>query len=130
MWLAMGMLGTAVSVAMIGVMIVGPFMALFYAWGEWQGAIHEARLPVWRHGVIIVGLLAVTCQAIYFLLLWTPLGSHRILLRRAVPTELFLVLPTVLSTFIWKKNARWWLLASSIFLCVSSFFTVLAEVAY
>jgi hypothetical protein len=109
---------------------VGPFMGLFYAWGEWQGAVYEVQFPSWRRTVIVVGLVSVTLQALSFLALWTPFSRHDAFVRRALPIELLLVAPTVLSIFIWKHKARWWLLASSLFLCVDSFFVALAELAY
>jgi hypothetical protein len=92
--------------------------------------MHEVRLPIWCHAAIPVGLVSVTLQVIAFVALWTPFSQHDAFLRLALPIELLLIAPTTLSIFIWKHQARWWLLASSILLCVDSFFVVVAELAY
>jgi hypothetical protein len=126
----MRMLSTALELALMGTMLVVPFIGLFYAWGEWQYTIHKVRLPIWRQAAAVAGLLSVTLQALSFLVLWVPVSWHDAFLRRAVPIEFLLVFPTVLSIFVWKSRTRWWLLASSIFLCMDSFVVVVAEVAY
>ena len=126
----MGMLSTALEFVLMGTMVVVPFMGLFYAWGEWQFTIHKVRPPIWRRAAALAGLLSVTLQALSFLVLWVPVSWHDAFLRRAVPIEFLLVFPTVFSIFVWKSRARWWLLASSIFLCMDSFVVVVAEVAY
>lgn len=126
----MRILRTTLELALIGTMVVVPFMGLFYAWGEWQCAIHKVRLPIWRHAAVVAGLLSVTLQALSFLVLWIPVYWHDVFLRRAVSIELILVLPSVVLIFVWKSKARWWLLASSICLCMNSFFVMVAESAY
>jgi hypothetical protein len=114
----------------MGALLVVPFVGIFYAWREWQRTIREVRLPIWRQVIVVVGPFSVTLQAIAFFALWTPFSQHGAFLRWALPIELFLVAPTVLSVFIWKYKARWWLLALSIFLCVDSFLVVVAASAY
>lgn len=126
MW-GVSMLGTAIEVLLTGGMLVLPFMGIFYAWAEWPGAMREVRIPLWHHVAILVGLISVTFQVIAFVALWVPFSQHDAFLRLAVPIELLLVAPTALSIFIWKHKARWWLLASSICLCVDSFMCVVAQ---
>ena len=126
----MRMLSTALELALMGTMVAVPFMGLFYAWGEWQGTIHEVRLPIWRHAAAVAGLISVTLQALSFLVLWVPVSWHDAFLRRAILVEFLLVFPTVFSILVWKNRARWWLLASSILLCLDSFLVAVAEVAY
>lgn len=125
------MLGTAFEMAIVGAMLVCPFLGLFYSWSQWQSVCQEVRSRNWRRAVGISGLVAVTLQAVLFIALWAPFNHHDEFVRRTMPFELLLALVAVLSIFIcWKGKGRWWLLASSLLLCLDSFFVVLAELAY
>ena len=117
--------------AMLGALLVCPFLGLFYSWSQWQSMFQGVHASNWHRAVGSSGLVAVTIQAILFIALWTPFSHPDEFVRRTMPLELLLAFVAVLSIFIsWKGKGRWWLLASSVFLCLDSFFVVLAELAY
>ena len=114
-----------ILIAMLGAAFVG----LFYAWSEWTKELRAAQSPSWRRATLNVGLLAVTCQAILFVALWTPLNRFHVLLPWCLRLEFLLILLAMPCIFTWKSPARWWLLTASISFGIGSFFSVLAETA-
>jgi len=116
--------------AMLLAMIVGAFLGLFLGWTQWRGMVNSLPLPTWRLALARIGLFAVTVQTFLFVALWTPLVHYRILLQLSVPIEFVLLFITVPCVLFGKIQYRWWLLASSVFLPIVSFFVMLAEVAY
>ena len=120
----------AFEMAIVGAMLVCPFLGLVYSWSQWQPVFEGVNLSNWRRWMGIMGLLAVTAQATIFIALWTPISRYHLFVQRAVPVELLLFSFALLSMFAWKGAARWWLFASSLLLCADSFFSVLAELAY
>jgi|ERR1700690_317077 hypothetical protein len=116
--------------AFLLVMVVGSFVGLFLGWTSNLGIVNGLPVTAWRLAAARIGLFAVSAQALFFIALWTPFVHHRILLWQCVPLEfllLFIAAPCILSG---RMQHRWWLLTSSAFLPIVSFFVVLSEVAY
>ena len=111
-------------------MLVGAFVCLFYSWSEWPGQLRSVRLFGWRRALVSIGLFLVTVQAILLVALWSPIIRHPALLLKCMYADFALLLVAVLCILIWRGTARWCLLASTVFLPVARFFTVLAELAY
>lgn len=111
-------------------MFVAAFVCLFYSWSEWPGQLRSVRLFGWRRYIVSVGLFSVTVQAILLVALWSPIMRHPALLRKCLYADFALLLVAVPCIFAWRGTARWCLLASTLFLPVACFFTVLAELAY
>jgi hypothetical protein len=124
------MLRTAFEMAIVGAMVVCPFLGLSYSCIQWKAVFQNEGLPRWHPTLGITGLLAVTAQAVLFIALWTPISRYHAFVQCVLSIELFLFFLAVLSMFAWKGKARWWLLASSLFLLADSFFSALAELAY
>jgi len=119
-----------------GMLLVGPSAVVFYDWSEWHSTIHQGELPGWRRTIRGVGILLITAQTILFLTLLVTIFSHKIavpyrfFLSGCVLGELVLLAVAAPCIFVWRSRFRWWLLASSIYLPVISFFSALAALAY
>ena len=111
---------------LLGLMTLMAFGALGYAWWRWKPEYFKQPLPLWRRVLASVGLVAVSFQALLFLLSWTQIGRDPVLLghwaRWMNPTFLVAV-PCVLAG---KGASRWWLLTASILLFLISFFFTLS----
>ena len=108
-----------------GLMTLTASWGLAYAWWLWRVELGR-NLPPWRKVVASIGLLAVTSQALLFILSWTRIGRDYALFgqwaRWVLPTFLIAV-PCV---FAGKGPSRWWLLSSSVLLFIICFFITLA----
>ena len=124
------------GIVICGIFLVGPSVVVFFGWREWRTKIYKGELPVWRRITASIGILSVTAQTILFISLliaifhFKVLVPYRFLLFRCVLIELVLLLVAISCMFAWRGRFRWWLLASSFYLPVISFFTVLAVLAY
>jgi hypothetical protein len=114
----------------------GPSVVVFYSWREWYNEIHQGELPVWRRLAASVGILFITAQTILFITLLATIFSHKVavpyrfFLSGCVLTEVALLVVAAPCTFAWRGRFKWWLLASSFYLPVISFFSALAALAY
>jgi hypothetical protein len=119
-----------------GILLMGPSVVVFCGWSEWQSKIYKAEVPVWRRIIASVGVFSITAQTILFLTLFITifhfkvLVPHRFFLSWCVFIELLLLLVAGPCMLAWQGRFRWWLLASSVYLPVISFFSVLAVMAY
>jgi hypothetical protein len=122
-----------------GILLVGPSVIVFNGWSEWHSKIYKGEFSVWQRVTASVGILSVTAQTILFIaLLITIFGTfrnevlvaHRFFLTDSVLVELVLLILAAPCTFAWRGRVKWWLLASSFYLPVISFFSVLAVLAY
>ena len=119
-----------------GMLSVGPLAVVFYGWSEWHSKIHQGKLPVWRRIATGAGIFFITAQTILFITLLATIFSHKIavpyrfFLSGCVLTEVVLLVVAAPCTFTWQGRFRWWLLASSFYLPVISFFSALAALAY
>ena len=111
-------------------MFVSVFLGLVFGWSQWIGIIPIQPLSSWKLVVGRIGIVALTAQVLMFIALWTPLNHYRVLLRICLPIEFLLLAVAIPSVLLGKLHYRWWLLASSVFLPIASFFVVLAELAY
>jgi hypothetical protein len=119
-----------------GMLLLGPSVVVFYGWSEWHSNIHQGELPGWRRIIGGVGILFITAQTILVLTLLVTIFSHKI----AVPYRFFLsgcelgellfLVVAMPCMFAWQGRFRRWLLASSSYLPVISFFYALAALAY
>lgn len=109
-----------------GLMILTAFWGLAYAWCRLRAQLVKEPLSLWRRVLATIGLLAVSAQAMLFILSWTRIGKDPALLaqwaRWADPTFL-VAAPCVLAE---KGASRWWLLSSSILLFVMCFLITLS----
>jgi hypothetical protein len=135
--MAFQFLGQILAGIIIGGMILGgPSVVVFRGWSEWRSKVYQSDLPVLRRIIASVGVLSVTAQTILFLILFITifhfkvLVPHRFFLSWCVFIELLLLLVAGPCMFAWQGRFRWWLLASSVYLPVISFFSVLAVMAY
>jgi hypothetical protein len=119
-----------------GMLLAGPLAVVFYGWSEWHGKIHQGELPVWKRIAASVGILFITAQTILFITLLATIFSHKVaapyrfFLSECVLSELALLVVAAPCAFAWRGRFRWWLLASSVYLPVISFFSALAALAY
>lgn len=119
-----------------GMLLAGPSVAVFYGWSEWHNKIDQVKLPSWRRILGGVGILLISAQAGLFLVLLITIFSHKIavpyrfFLSRCVIAELVLLVVAAPCIIAWRRRIRWWLLASSFYLSVISFFSALAALAY
>jgi hypothetical protein len=119
-----------------GILLVGPSVGVFYGWSEWRSGIYKGDLPVWRRVTASIGILSITAQTMLFIVLlitifhFKVLVPYRFFLFRCVLIELVLLLVAISYMFAWRGRFRWWLLASSFYLSVISFFSVLGILAY
>lgn len=110
-------------------MIVAAFVGMVYAWSESYNEVRNRELRLWRRTTAIVGVLAVSLQAVLFIAIWTPLGRHNTLVAWLTWCEalfFFIALPCALTQ---RGPYRWWLLFSSTVLFVFYFLTILVEKA-
>jgi hypothetical protein len=115
------------EIVALGIMTLAAFWGLAYAWWNWRLRLAKEMLPFWRRTFAGIGLLAVTAQALLFILSWTRIGRDSLLFGRWAnwldPTFLVAV-PCVLAG---KGPTRWWLLSSSVLLFIMCFlFTLTA----
>jgi hypothetical protein len=111
----------------LGIMTLTALWGLTYGWHHLRVQLANGTFPLWRRTLVIIGLLAVSVQALLFALSWARLGRGNILFgqweRWFAPT-FFLAVPCVLFA---KGATRWWLLSSSILFFVMCFlFTLTA----
>jgi cytochrome bd-type quinol oxidase subunit 2 len=114
------------GMAMLAV-IVAALVGIAYGWSKSYDEVRNAELQSWRRTAALVGILAVSLQAVLFIAIWTPLGRHNALVTWLTRGEalLFLVaLPCVLTR---RDRSRWWLLFSSTVLVVFYFLTILVS---
>jgi hypothetical protein len=115
-----------VDAIIFGLMILLAFWGLGHAWWHWRIRPGKDILPLWRRTFAIVGLLAVSVQALLFILSFTRIGSDYTLFgkwARWVDYTFLVAVPCVLAG---KGTSRWWLLSSSILLFVVCFFITLS----
>ena len=62
--------------------IVAALVGIAYGWSESYDEVRNAELQSWRRTTALVGILAVTLQAVLFIAIWTPLGRHNALVTR------------------------------------------------
>ena len=111
---------------LLGLATLTAFGGLAYAWWRSKPMYFRQPLPLWRRLLASVGLLAVSIQALLFLLSWTQIGRDPVLLgywARWVNPIFLIAAPCVLAG---KGAVRWWLLCSSILLFVVCFFFTLS----
>ena len=77
----------------------------------------------------MVGILAVTLQAVLFIAIWTPLGHHNTLVTWLTRGEAFFFLIALPCALTRQDRSRWWLLFSSTVLAVFYFLTILVSEA-
>lgn len=109
-----------------GLMTLTASWGLAYAWWLWRVELGRDNLPPWRRVVASIGLLAVTSQALLFILSWTQIGRDYALFgqwARWVLTTFLIAVPCV---FAGKGRSRWWLLSSSVLLFIICFFITLS----
>lgn len=114
-----------IEALVFGLMTLTATSGLAYAWWHCDVVLGNKTLPFWRRIAASIGLLAVTMQALLFILSWTRIGSGVLFgqwARWVLPTFLVAV-PCVLAG---KGAFRWWLLLSSVLLFVICFFIVLS----
>ena len=114
-----------VGFVFFGLMILTAFWGLAYAWWRLRARLKEP-LSLWRRVLATIGLLAVSVQAMLFILSWTRIGKDASLLAqwaRWVDPTFLVAAPCVLAE---KGASRWWLLSSSILLFVMCFLITLS----
>lgn len=112
------------------VLLMAALIGLFFGWGHWRDQFRGAQPPTWRRAAINVALFGVTLQALLFIVLWTPISRHHVLIVKLMKADFVLALATVPCVFAWRGRARWLLLGSAVFFPAVSFLSVLAELAY
>jgi hypothetical protein len=115
-----------VGFIVFGVMILTAIWGLIYAWWRLRARLVKEPLSLWRRVLATIGLLAVSVQALLFILYWTRVGPSDALLgqwSRWVDLAFFVAAPCVLAE---KGAPRWWLLSSSILLFTMCFFISLS----
>jgi hypothetical protein len=114
-----------------GILLVGPSVVALNGWSEWHSKIYNGEVSAWQRVAASVGILSVTAQTVLFMTLlitifanarYETLVAHRFFLTDSVFAEFVLLLLAAPCTFAWHGRARWWLLASSFYLPVISFF--------
>ena len=111
----------------LGILTLLAFGGLAYAWWHFRAQLANETLPLWRRTLAIIGILAVSLQALFFCLSWAKIEPNNFLYgqweRWFFPT-FFLAAPCTLAG---KGASRWWLLSSSVLLFVMCFlFTLTA----
>jgi hypothetical protein len=104
-----------------GLMILAAFWGLAYAWWHLRARLVKEPLPLWRRNLATIGLIAVSVQALLFILYWIRIGPSDALLgqwARWVDITFLVAAPCVLAE---KGAARWCLLSSSILLFIVCF---------
>ena len=114
------------GMAMLAV-IVAALVGIAYVWSKSYDEVRNVELRPWRRTTALVGILAVTLQAVLFITIWTPLGRHNALvawLTRGEALFFLIALPCALTR---NDRSRWWLLFSSTVLAVFYFLTILVS---
>lgn len=117
-----------IEAVVFGFMILTALGGLSYAWWRRRFELKKDTLPIWRQIAASIGLLAVTAQALLFILFfsWTRIGREYTMFgqwaRWVIPTFL-VAAPCVLA---WRGPSRWWLLSSSVLLFTICFLIVLS----
>lgn len=109
-----------------GLMILTAFWGLAYAWWRLRAGLVKKPLSLWRRVLATIGLLAVSVQAMLFILSWTRIGKDPALLAqwaRWVGPTFLVAAACVLAE---EGASRWWLLSSSILLFVMCFLIALS----
>jgi len=115
-----------VGFVVFGLMILAAFSGLAYGWWRLRARLFKEPLSLWRRALATMGLLAVSVQALLFILYWTRIGPSDVRLgqwSRWVDLAFFVAAPCVLAE---KGAPRWWLLSSSILLFAVCFFISLS----
>ena len=116
------------GMAMLAV-IVAALVGIAYGWSKSYDEVRNAELQSWRRTTALVGILAVTLQAILFIAIWTPLGRHDALVTWLTRGEALLFLIALPCVLLRKDRSRWWLVFSSTALAVFYFLTILVNEA-
>jgi cytochrome bd-type quinol oxidase subunit 2 len=114
------------GMAMLAV-IVAALVGIFYAWGKSYDEVRNVELQSWRRATALVGILAVTLQAVLFIAIWTPLGRHNALVTWLTWSEALFFLIAIPCALTRRDRSRWWLLFSSTVLVVFYFLTILVS---
>ena len=109
--------------------IVAALVGIVYAWSKSYDDVRNAELRPWRRTSAMVGILAVTLQAVLFIAIWTPLGRHNMWVSWLTRGEALLFLIALPCALTRKDRSRWWLLFSSTVLAVFYFLTILVSEA-
>lgn len=109
--------------------IVAALVGIFYAWSKSYDEVRNVELQSWRRATALVGILAVTLQAVLFIAIWTPLGHHNTLVAWLTRSEALFFLIALPCALTRRDRSRWWLLFSSTVLAVSYFLTILVSEA-
>jgi hypothetical protein len=115
----------SVRLVVFGLMILTAFWGLAFGLWRLRAGLVKEPLPLWRRALATIGLIAVSVQALLFLLPWTRIGRDPLLFGKWAnwvdPTFLVAV-PCVLAR---KGPIRRWLLWSSVLLFILSFLMTL-----
>jgi hypothetical protein len=65
---------------LLGLMTLMAFGGLVFAWWHWKPDYLKQPLPLWRRIPASIGLIAVTIQALLFLLWWAGIGRDPVLI--------------------------------------------------
>jgi hypothetical protein len=116
-----------VEFLLFGVMALTALWGLAYAWWHWRLGLAKETLPYWRRILASVGLVAVSVQALLFVLSWTRIGRNPLLFvqwEKWLNPTFIIAVPAILAG---EGTARWWLLSSSVLLFVMCYlFTLTA----
>jgi hypothetical protein len=116
------------GMAMLAV-IVAALAGIAYGWSKSYDEARNAELRSRRRATALVGILAVTLQAVLFIAIWTPLGHHTTLAAWLTRGEALLFLIALPCALTRGDRSRWWLLFSSTVLIVFYFLTILVSLA-
>jgi hypothetical protein len=124
------------GIIILTMILVVPLVSVFCGWSEWQRKIRKGELALWLRIAASVGIVIITAQTILFISVLGAIIRYKVLdpyseiLFRCVIAELVMGLFAAPCTFAWRGRTKWWLLASSFYLPVISFFSVLGVLAY
>jgi len=131
-----GPMGPILGRIIFAVVVGGPILAIPCAaitYG-WKARRVQTSGSEWRRMIASVGIFAVLCQTVLLLFALLAIAvyntRYRSFLSQSVIAEFVLLLLAAPCTFAWKQRPKWWLLFSSFFLPIVSFFLVLAVLAY
>lgn len=113
------------DIILLGLITVTAFAGLAYGWRRWKPDNFKRPLPWWRRALATIGALAVSLQALLFLLFWTRIGRDPMLIAqwaKWVDPAFFVAVPCVLAG---RGRFRWCLLPASVLLFVICFFFTL-----
>src|SRR5215469_745845 len=103
-----------VELVEFGIMTLAAFWGVAYGWWHRRAELTKGTLPRWRRIGATVGLLAVTVQALLYVLSWVHMGRNNVLFgqwERLFFPAFLLAAPCVL---VGKGASRWWLFSSSV----------------